>query len=94
MISPSTMCRYVKLWVSRPMAWMKGLLWPLVISLEAIGNSVLRLLGIRRGHSVDAPTRDALRFMVEQSASEGELGAEAGSVLEECLPSVSSPQAK
>ncbi|HKU43123.1 MAG TPA: hemolysin family protein, partial [Polyangiales bacterium] len=71
------------LWVNRPMAWIKRVLWPAVVLVEALGNSVLRLLGIHRGHSVAAPSRDALRFMVEQSALEGELGAEAGSVLEE-----------
>jgi CBS domain containing-hemolysin-like protein len=71
------------LWVSSPMRWVKTLLWPLVVGLEALGNGLLRVLGIQRGHSVQAPTTEALRFMVDESISKGELGPEAGEVLQE-----------
>jgi CBS domain containing-hemolysin-like protein len=71
------------LWVSTPMRWIKSILWPLVFVLEALGNALLRVLGIQRGHSVEAPTTEALRFMVEESVGSGELGADAGEVLQE-----------
>ena len=71
------------LWVSSPMRWVKTLLWPLVVTLEAAGNGLLRLLGIQRGHAAEAHTTEALRFMVEESVLKGELGAEAGDVMNE-----------
>jgi len=74
---------HTALWVSSPMRWIKTLLWPLVVTLEALGNGLLRLLGIERGHTSEAPTAEALRFMVEESVLKGELGAEAGEVMAE-----------
>jgi CBS domain containing-hemolysin-like protein len=44
---------------------------------------VLRLLGIQRIHSFEAPTPAALRSMVEDSVRKGELSGAAGEVLEE-----------
>jgi CBS domain containing-hemolysin-like protein len=71
------------LFVSAPMRWVTKILWPLVAGLEAIGNTLLRRLGVYRGHSHAPPTRQALRFMVAESVSGGALDAEAGDVLEE-----------
>lgn len=69
--------------VSRPMAWTSRTLRPLVLALEAIGQLVLRALGVQREHSVAAPTTDALRIVIEESVEQGELDAEAGTVLED-----------
>lgn len=71
------------LWVSTPMRWVNWLLWPLIVPLEAAGNGLLRLLGIVRGHTSEAPTAAALRFMVDESVQRGELGSHAGEVLQE-----------
>ena len=71
------------LWVSTPMRWIKWLLWPLVVPLEAAGNNMLRVLGIQRGHKSEVPTTEALRFMVEESVQRGEFGSEAGEVMQE-----------
>jgi CBS domain containing-hemolysin-like protein len=71
------------LFVSTPMRWVNRLLWPLVAGLEAIGNAMLRRMGVYRGHAQAPPTRHALRFMVAESVSAGELGAAAGGVVEE-----------
>jgi len=71
------------LWVSRPMRLIKRLLWPLVVVFEAAGNAVLRVIGIQRGHTVAAPTTEALRFTIEESVANGELDADAGDVLED-----------
>jgi CBS domain containing-hemolysin-like protein len=43
----------------------------------------LRRLGIVRGHTSEAPTAAALRFMVGESVQRGELGRHAGEVLQE-----------
>lgn len=69
--------------VSRPMAWTTRALWPLVLGFEAIGGLVLRGLGVRRERGAPAPTTDALRFAIEESVEQGELDAEAGTVLED-----------
>lgn len=71
------------LWISTPMRWVQGTLWPLVIVLDALGVGVLRLLGIRREVVIRPKTSEALRFVVEESVAKGELEAEAGQVLGE-----------
>jgi CBS domain containing-hemolysin-like protein len=71
------------MWVSAPMAWMSRALLPLVASLNALGILTLRLMGIRRQAASTAPTTDELRFIIEESMSEGKLDAQAGEVLEE-----------
>jgi CBS domain containing-hemolysin-like protein len=71
------------LWLSAPMRWSKGLLWPLVVGLEAAGNWLLRTVGIQRGHTAEAPTMEALRFMVDESVRSGELDLEAGEVIQD-----------
>lgn len=71
------------LWISAPMRWIKGALWPLVIALNATGVGVLRLLRVRREASVQSPTPETLRFVVEESIAKGEIDADAGQVLGE-----------
>jgi CBS domain containing-hemolysin-like protein len=71
------------LWLSTPMRWIKSLLWPLVIASDAAGHACLRLLGVQRELTFDAPTPEALRSMVEESVRKGELAGGAGEVLED-----------
>ncbi len=71
------------LWVSTPMRWVKRGMFPLVVTLNAIGNGALRLLGIRRELANEVPSAEALRFVVEESVFSGEIDAEAGQVLGE-----------
>lgn len=71
------------LWISTPMRWITAALWPLVVSLNAVGIGVLRLLGIRREPTVAAPSSETLRFVIEESVAKGELDADAGPVLGE-----------
>lgn len=70
------------LWVVRPMLLIETLLKPLVIVLNALGNAVLRLLGVRRelstGHFYSS---GELQYLVEESEAGGLLRAEAGQVL-------------
>ena len=69
--------------VSRPMTWITRTLWPLVLAFEAIGNVVLQRLGVQRGHHDAATSTAALRLVIEESVEQGELDADAGSVLED-----------
>lgn len=71
------------LWISTPMRWIHALLWPLVLLLDALGSGALRSLGIRRETVIRPKSSEALRFVVEESVSKGELEVEAGQVLGE-----------
>lgn len=71
------------IWVSSPMRWVKFALWPLVIGLNATGNFVLSLFGIRREVTESVPTPETLRFVVDDSIAKGAIDEEAGLVLGE-----------
>jgi CBS domain containing-hemolysin-like protein len=60
------------LWINTPMRLFQRLWWPLVVGLEALGNGLLRLFGVRR--VVRVPTPEELRSIVEESDAEGQLG--------------------
>lgn len=67
------------------MLWIQTLLLPFVVSLNAIGNAVLRLMGInRQAHSQDQYyTPEELQLIVEESEEQGVLRSESGQVLQE-----------
>jgi CBS domain containing-hemolysin-like protein len=67
------------------MLWIQTLLLPFVIVLNAIGNVVLRMLGInRQAHSQDQYyTSEELQLIVEESEEQGALRSESGQVLQE-----------
>jgi CBS domain containing-hemolysin-like protein len=70
------------LWITPPMRWIQFLLYPLVIGLNAIGNGILRLMGIRREFSASQyHTPEELEYLVKESEAGGLLRAEAGQVL-------------
>ena len=70
-------------WVSTPMRWVKRMLLPLVIGLDALGNLALRLMGIRRDLTVKPQSPESLRYIVDESVAKGELEPDAGQVLGE-----------
>ena len=67
------------------MLWIQTLLLPFVVTLNGLGNVVLRLLGIdRQEHSRDQYyTSEELQLVVEESEEQGALRAESGQVLQE-----------
>ncbi len=69
--------------LATPMRWLQRLAFPLVVALNAVGLAFLRVFGIRPELATRPPSPEALRFIVEDSVLKGELGAEAGQVLEE-----------
>jgi len=71
------------LWVSTPMRLVKAAMLPLVIGLNGIGTGILRLFGIRREATDQAPDSASLRLVVEESIAMGELESDAGEVLAE-----------
>ena len=72
------------LWITRPMLAIKAVLFPLVVVLNAIGNGILRLMGIRRQLATSHYlSTDELRFIMQESQEGGKLRAESGRVLRE-----------
>jgi CBS domain containing-hemolysin-like protein len=73
------------LWITPPMLWIQTLLLPLVISLNALGNGVLKLAGIKRqAHNQDQYyTAEELQLIVQESEEQGALRAESGQMLQE-----------
>jgi CBS domain containing-hemolysin-like protein len=73
------------LWISPVMMWVKNLLFPLVVTLNGIGNLILRLMGIARQHqSADHfYTPEELQLIVRESEQLGALRADSGQMLRE-----------
>lgn len=69
------------MWVSTPMRWIQIAMLPLVVGLNALGNGVLRLLGVRRELASRPPSPSSLRYIIDESIEEGQLRPELGHVL-------------
>lgn len=71
--------------VTPPMLWMRRLMYPLVVSLNAIGNGLLRLIGIDRsqGSQEQYYSAEELEFVVEESLEGGLLEGGSGRILRE-----------
>jgi CBS domain containing-hemolysin-like protein len=67
------------------MLWIQTLLLPFVVTLNGLGNVVLKVLGInRQEHSPDQYyTSEELQLVVEESKEQGALRSESGQVLQE-----------
>jgi CBS domain containing-hemolysin-like protein len=73
------------LWVSPIMLAIQRAILPLVVGLNALGNRMLRMVGIRR-QEVGAEryhTTEELQFIIEESQEGGLLRGESGQILQE-----------
>ncbi|HEX3035755.1 MAG TPA: hemolysin family protein [Thermodesulfobacteriota bacterium] len=72
-------------WITPPMRWIMIALYPFVVSLNGLGNGILKLVGIDRqtvgGQHYHTP--EELEFIVEESLERGLLHTESGQVLRE-----------
>ena len=73
------------LWVTPPMLWLKNILFPLVVSLNELGNGLLKVLGVNR--QVQSAERfytsEELQLIVQESEELGALKADSGQMLQE-----------
>ncbi|MFL5356683.1 hemolysin family protein [Archangium sp.] len=74
---------HAALWINTPIRWVSTALFPVVALLNAMGNGVLRLLGVRRTGGPTGHSQEELRFVVEESQRAGQLRRESGQVLTE-----------
>lgn len=72
--------------VTPPMQWTKFLIYPLVVGLNALGNAILKMLGIKRqitsGHFI---TSEELGYLITESQEGGLLQEDSGEVLKDLL---------
>ncbi len=75
----------VVLWITPPMLWTRNALYPFVVGLNAVGNLVLRMVGVdRQEQNRDQYyTADELQLVVQESEKLGVLRAESGQMLQE-----------
>lgn len=73
------------LWITRPMLWARNALYPFVVGLNAVGNLVLRMIGVDRRESNPDQyyTPEELQWIVQESEDLGVLRAESGQMLQE-----------
>ena len=73
------------LWITPLMLWTKVLLYPLVMVLNGVGNTLLMLVGINRHQPTQERfhTSEELELVVKESQEAGALPAESGRLLHE-----------
>src|SRR5919108_3639467 len=73
------------LWITPPMLWIKNMTFPLVLALNGIGNSVLKLIGVnRQAQNADQYyTAEELQLIVQESEELGAIRSESGQMLRE-----------
>ena len=73
------------LWITPPMLWIKNALYPFVVSLNALGNLVLKMVGVnRQAQNADQYyTPEELQLVVQESEDLGAIRAESGQMLQE-----------
>jgi putative hemolysin len=60
------------LWVVRPLGWFRVLLWPAIVSLNGLGNLVLRLFGLRPGTAEETlHSPEELKLLIAASQEGG-----------------------
>ncbi len=73
------------LWITPPMLWTKNVLFPIVYALNAVGNLVLKAVGVNRQvpRSEQYYTSEELQLIVQESEELGTLRAESSQMLQE-----------
>ena len=73
------------LWITPPMLWILTLLFPIVVALNGIGNSILRVFGVDRQEQTPDQfyTSEELQLIVQESEELGAIRSESGQMLQE-----------
>ena len=86
MVPKSVALQYAEqmaLWITPPMLWIRNALFPFVFALNALGNQVLKILGVNRQvqNADQYYTAEELQLIVQESEDLGAIRAESGQML-------------
>ena len=72
-------------WITTPMLWIKNLLYPFVVTLNGLGNILLKAIGVnRQAQSAEQDyTPEELQLIVQESEELGALRSESSQMLQE-----------
>jgi CBS domain containing-hemolysin-like protein len=72
-------------WITTPMLWTKNVLYPFVVTLNALGNVLLKAIGVNRQaqNSEQYYTPEELQLIVQESEELGALRSESSQMLQE-----------
>jgi CBS domain containing-hemolysin-like protein len=72
-------------WVTPPMLWTKNILYPFVVTLNGLGNQLLKLIGVNRQaqNAEQYYTPEELQLIVQESGELGALRSESSEMLQE-----------
>jgi CBS domain containing-hemolysin-like protein len=72
-------------WITTPMLWTKNVLYPFVVTLNTLGNSLLKGIGVNRQaqNSEQYYTPEELQLIVQESEELGALRTESSQMLQE-----------
>ena len=72
-------------WITPPMLWTKNVLYPLVVTLNGLGNKLLKLIGVNRQaqNAEQYYTPEELQLIVQESGELGVLRTESSEMLQE-----------
>ena len=72
-------------WITTPMLWTKNLLFPFVVTLNGLGNALLKTIGVnRQAQSAEQYyTPEELQLIVQESGELGALRSESSQMLQE-----------
>lgn len=75
------------MWVTAPILWLQIAVYPLIVGLNALGNGLLRLVGVNRTYATGEHFRtpEELQFIVRESQAGGMLRKESAEVVQELL---------
>ena len=72
-------------WITTPMLWTKNLLFPFVVTLNGLGNALLKTIGVNRQvqSAEQYYTPEELQLIVQESGELGALRSESSQMLQE-----------
>jgi CBS domain containing-hemolysin-like protein len=76
---------HASLWITPVMSWVRVMFYPLVLALTGLGNTLLRLVGVRRTGAQQVHSPQELELIIEESEKGGALDESSADLMTELL---------
>jgi CBS domain containing-hemolysin-like protein len=73
------------LWITPIMSWVRIACYPLILGLNGIGNTLLRMIGIRRTNTHQSHSPEELEWIIDESEKGGALDEGSADLMRELL---------